>query len=226
MGMTDPNGAAALGPMPPHGHFTDFLPDADRLALLDWAIAEHATFKPAKIFYGEGGRERGVDLDVRTALRRHGLGPFEQMMTDRLRERQPEILAAAGYAGAQPSSIEFELNAYGEGAHFAPHIDIPLGEGRRTAGKNPGEDRVVSAVYYFYNEPKAFTGGALRLFRFGADSDHPDDRNSISFEPMQNSLLVFPAWGRHGVERVHSSSRAFGDSRFALNCWFCRRLQS
>lgn len=216
---------AVLGPTPPHGQFANFLPEPEKQKLLDWAIGEQAAFQPATVFYGQGGRNIGIDLDVRTALKCQGLGHFEQSMTDRLRARQAEITRAAGYRGPEPTSIEFELNAYGEGAHFAPHIDIPVGAGRRPAGKNPGEDRVVSAVYYFYREPKAFTGGTLRLFRFGADTDRPADGDSTAFEPVQNSLLVFPAWAPHAVERVNCPSNPFRDFRFALNCWFCRRLE-
>lgn len=210
--------------MPPHAVFPDFLSDDGRRALLYWAIEHQSDFKPAKIFYGAGGHEHGLNPDVRIALKHYGIGPCEAMLGERLKARLPEIIAAVGYSGPEPQSIEFEVNAYGDGAHFAPHIDIPVGAGRRTVGKLPGEDRVISAVYYFYREPKAFTGGALRLYRFGADPEACGEDDVVSFEPVQNRLVVFPSWARHGVERVSSSSSDFGDHRFALNCWFCRKL--
>jgi Rps23 Pro-64 3,4-dihydroxylase Tpa1-like proline 4-hydroxylase len=126
----------------------------------------------------------------------------------------------------EPQSLEFEITASGDGAHFAPHIDIALGAGRRTVGKEEGEDRVISTVYYFHRDPKGFTGGALRLYRFGVDPSEAQDHDSVAFEPVQNSLVAFPSFARHSVERVHCPSGEFADYRFGLNCFFCRRLGS
>ena len=214
---------ATAGPMPPHAQLLGFLPEAEHDAILDWAMSEQASFSPAKVFL-KGGAAGRVDLDRRIALKRYGMGPFEPLLTERLFDAYPRIAAAAGYTGSRLSSIQFELNAYGEGAHFAPHFDIPLGDARRPIGERPGEDRLITAVYYFHRQPKGFSGGALRLYRFGADPDDASDGDSITFEPKRNSLLVFPSWARHGVETVLCPSGEFRDYRFGLNCWFCGRL--
>jgi Rps23 Pro-64 3,4-dihydroxylase Tpa1-like proline 4-hydroxylase len=222
---SDPGqGAPALGPLPPHGVIDNFLPDADRKALVDWAIGQEAAFRPAQVFYGEGGHQQQVNLEIRIALKHCGVGPFEPLIRQQLKLRMAAIASAAGYTGPHPASIEFELNAYGDGAHFAPHIDIPTGADRRSVGYAKGEDRVISAVFYFFHEPKGFTGGALRIYRFGADPHDcgPDDR--VALEPVQNRLVIFPSWARHGVEQVQCPSGEFTDYRFALNCWFCRKL--
>ena len=124
--------------------------------------------------------------------------------------------------GPPPSSLEFELNAYGDGGFFGRHIDISTGRDRVPLGAKPGEDRVITAVYYFHAEPKGFTGGALRLFRFGSDGGANGD--SAAYEPLQNSILAFPSWASHDVEPVSCASGRFADYRFALNCWFCREL--
>jgi SM-20-related protein len=213
-----------LAPLPPHGRLLDFLPEADRRALLDWAIAEEKSFAPARVFYGEGGLQYRVDHSSRSALRHSGVGPFEPMLRGQLLDTLQAIMAAAGYRGAEPRSIQFELNAYGDGAHFAPHIDIRVGKDREPAGELEGEDRVISAVYYFHSEPKRFSGGALRLYRFGADPGTAGPDESIAFEPEQNSLVIFPSWARHGVEPVSCPGNRFADFRFGLNCWFCRKL--
>lgn len=207
------------GPLPPCGVITDFLPDDLRADLLDWVISEEAAFKPAKFYDGEGGREHKEDPEVRVGLKRFGIGPFEEAIRERLLERLPEIMALAGYRGPEPRSIEFEITASGEGAHFAPHLDIALGPDRRTVGRNDGEDRAISTVYYFHREPKGFSGGALRIFPFG-----PSDDGSVAFEPVQNSLVAFPSFARHAVELVHCPSRQFADYRFGLNCFFCRQV--
>jgi predicted 2-oxoglutarate/Fe(II)-dependent dioxygenase YbiX len=210
--------------MPPHGIFEDFLADNERRALLDWAIGAQAEFKPAKVFYGEGGTLKKLDPTRRNALKHNGAGPIEPVLRERLLGRLPEIMTAAGYRGPEPRSFEFELNAYGEGAHFVPHIDIPLGQIRKPAGAEKDEDRVISAVYYFHSEPKAFSGGALRLYPFGTEQDSAAPDAGMAFEPSQNRLVVFPSWAMHRVEVVHCPSGHFADFRFGLNCWLCRKV--
>jgi len=212
------------GQLPPFGVLNDFLHQDLHDALLEWTVGEEAAFEPAKVFYGEGGREHGVDPKVRIGLKRFGLGPFEQAVGEQLLSRLPEIMAAAGYRGPEPRSIEFEITASGDGAHFGHHLDIPLGTGRRTVGREKGEDRMISGVYYFHSEPKRFTGGALRLYRFGIDPDDAGVDDSVAIEPLQNRLVVFPSFARHSVELVHCPSGAFADYRFGLNSFFCRRL--
>ena len=215
--------AVPRGPIPPHAQFEDFLAESGRSALLDWTLANQAEFKEAKVFY-RGGTAKRLDPNVRQALRHVGAGPFEALLEERLLDALPQVMAAAAYSGPEPRSIELELVAYGEGAHFAPHIDIPVGAARTPTGKEKGEDRLITAVYYFHREPKAFSGGKLRLYRFGADASDPalNEEGSIAFEPIQNSLLVFPSWAQHSVERVSCPSGRFADYRFAINCWFCR----
>jgi len=81
-----------------------------------------------------------------------------------------------------------------------------------------GGGRVLSCVYYFHREPKAFEGGALRIHAFGSE----EDAEFVDIEPRQNSLLVFPAWAPHEVRTVSCPSDAFADARFSVNCWLHR----
>ena len=74
---------------------------------------------------------------------------------------------------------------------------------------------VLSGVYYFNAEPKAFTGGALRLHAIGGKNGE----NFVDIEPVRNGLLVFPAWAPHEVLPVSCPSKRFINSRFAINCW-------
>jgi len=212
--------------MPPYGIIEDFLPDEERLALLEWAIAARDSFKPAKVFKGDGRGENRVEPGSRIAWRHQGLGPFEDMMRSQLLARLNDITAAAGYDGPEPRSIELELNAYGDGAHFAAHNDIPVGPMRRPVGEGEGEDRFITAVYYFYREPKRFSGGALSLYRFGVEPATCGEADRVLIEPVQNRLAVFPSWAVHGVDKVDCDSSDFADFRFGLNCWFCRPLQT
>ena len=208
------------GPMPPHAQFQDFLEDGLHHALLRW-VAEHQTdFEPATVTKSREGHGDRLDPDVRVALKLGDLGPLKAALSERLLAALPDAMKAVGSGPPEPRSLELELTAYGDGAHFKPHLDIPIGQDRKPLGARKGEDRVISAVYYFHNRPKGFSGGNLRLFRFGSETD--DDGESI--EPIDNSLVVFPSWARHQVEQVRCPSGDFADYRYAVNCWYCRPL--
>lgn len=210
-------------PMPPHGQIFDFLPHDHHHRLLDWALQNEARFEPATIIYDEG-KSAGIDSAVRDALKLSDLGPVEPVIRSALLGALPRIMELAGYRGPEPRSIEFDIVAYGDGAHFRPHVDIPVGSDRKPLGGGPDEDRVITALYYFHGEPKGFSGGALRLYRFGASAEASDPDDSVTLEPVRNSLAVFPSWAMHGVEQVRCPSGRFADFRFGLNCWMCRKI--
>jgi SM-20-related protein len=211
-----------MGPLPPHGRLGDFLPPEERDALLSWVLGQEQHFTPAMVKpRGEDGAAK-LDAVTRVALKLRAIGPLEQQLRTRLLAALPAAMHAAGSSGPEPRSLELELTAYGDGAFYAPHLDIPVGPDRRPLGNHPGEDRMISAVYYFHREPKRFAGGALRLFRFGVADDSPG--GFVDLPPEQNSLLLFPSWARHEVRPVECPGGSFADYRFALNCWYCRAL--
>jgi len=113
----------------------------------------------------------------------------------------------------EPSTIELELVASNDGAFFKRHIDTFI-RGARTSS-----DRLLSGVYYFHAEPKAFSGGALRLYPFGREQG---ESNFAEVQPEQNTLVAFPSWAWHEVLPVSCPSRRFSDSRFNVNCWVHR----
>ncbi|HVM22789.1 MAG TPA: 2OG-Fe(II) oxygenase [Sphingomicrobium sp.] len=216
--------AGAPWPIPPHAQLRDFLPREQLEALLDWTLSSRSRFRDATV-KPHGGAGNRVDPSLRVALTLSDLGSLRPALERRMLEVLPDLMRACGSHGPEPRSLELELAAHGDGAHFARHTDIPIGEGREPLGAGPGEDRVLSGVFYFYREPKAFSGGCLRLFPFpGQQNESPSDRDYVDIEPVQNSLVVFPSWVAHEVRPVTCNSKQFADYRFALNCWFCRKL--
>ena len=212
-----------IGPLeriPPHRVYRDFLPDAERAALLDWAMANEALFGAAGM-----GRAQKVDLTQRNSLniREKVAQPWRMSLRERFMAMLPEWCAAFGMAGFDVSAVEFDLIAYNDGAYYRRHSD--LGPRNRHGGDPslpglPG-DRIITAVYYFHGQPKGFEGGALRLYpisRPGAGQAQA----FVDIPPEQNSLAVFPSWAPHEVLPVRCSSGAFADSRFAVNCWIRR----
>ena len=129
---------------------------------------------------------------MRVALKLGDLGPLELILTERLLAILPEAMAAVGSRGTEPRSLELELTAYGDGAHFKPHLDIPIGPDRNPLGARKGEDRVISAVYYFHNQPKGFSGGRLKLFRFGSDPGEHEKRTALQSNRSTTACSSFP----------------------------------
>lgn len=201
---------------PPHRQSPDFLTAEDHAGLLAWTMSNQDRFKEATLIGGV------LNPAVRVASVARNLGEIGKMLRERLTDAVPSILAGAGVQGPV-EFLEIELAAHGDGAHFSKHLDIPVGSGRRPLGgdSSRSQDRIVSAVYYFHREPKGFTGGDLRIHGF----EFPGKPTSyVDLPPQQNSLVMFPSWVPHEVLRVQCPSRRFEDSRFAVNCWLCRRI--
>lgn len=207
-----------LGPLPPFVQILNFLPESERQQLLDWVTKNPGMFSAAKV-----SSENRVDPTKRICAASRQLGPLEPILRKRLLEALPELISSTG-TGLTPHSIELELAAHGNGAFFSAHTDTFVGTGRKRLAVEPGDERVLSAVYYFHDEPRIFSGGLLRLYRFGTPpAGHGSDAaDHITLDPLGNSLVAFPSTVLHEVTPVLCPSNRFSDQRFALNCWYCR----
>ncbi len=212
--MTQSPPRQATGPLPPCHVYADFLAPAEQVRMLDWTLANEANFSVSKIF-GDVVNPRRVSRSLTD------LGPMREVLKARARALLPGAFADTGTQPFEVASFELELVAYGDGACFAPHSDMPIGPRRRALGeeRRGSVNRLLSGVYYFHREPKGFTGGALFLHRFGSDGG-PGDRVEIA--PVQNSFVLFPSWVIHEVARVDCPTNDFAEHRFAVNIWLHR----
>jgi len=189
----------------------DFLPAAQHDALLAWTLAQESRFTPA----GIAGKT--IDNSIRRCERLNDLGPFASLFTQLLTGSYAEWLTTLDADTFHQTKVELQIAAYGDGAHFAFHTDT--GSGTSHAATR----RMLTAIYYFYRDPKLFTGGDLRLYhlraRPGADSDSGD---FVTIAPEQNTLLVFPSELGHEVTPVIQTTGNFADFRFVVNCWLHR----
>ncbi len=188
---------------PPRVRLPGFLDIASHDQLRDHVMASAAEFGPSLIDYGDVNDtiRASASAKLGKTARRHLIAT--------LRARLPEILADLGMAPFD-HQIETELVAYNDGAKFTRHADSRPDTGDPN---KPRVDRRLSAVYYFFNMPKGFTGGELRLYPLLGDS-------FVDIEPLDNMLLAFPSFTPHEVLPVACPSKAFAASRFAINIWF------
>jgi len=80
--------------------------------------------------------------------------------------------------------------------------------------------RSLTFVYYFFSEPKQFSGGDLILY--GAEKPVGEPKNFEVFEPKTNSLLLFPSRHYHEVTALQANTSDFAHSRFTLRGSFHR----
>jgi SM-20-related protein len=191
----------------------DFLDAADHTELLAWVLKNERKFEPTMVSGTSSEHDGEVAPSWRVSMAVRDFGPLMPVIRQRLIDELPFLFANLGVTPFVPAGVDMELVASNDGAFFKPHIDTFIGDERKTS------DRLISSVYYFHTEPKAFSGGALRLYSFvkpGAESSFTD------IQPEQNSLVAFPSWELHEVRPVSCPSKRFSDCRFSVNLWLLR----
>jgi SM-20-related protein len=194
--------------MPSHLVLRDFLDGATVAGLLDYALSRQSDFAPTRL------ASKAVDPLFRVSTGLRELDGYRQILKAKILGLVPSLISQLRVTPFDAPKLETELVAHGDGAFYKRHVDTQTLRRREAIGI-----RVLSGVYYFHVEPKAFTGGALRLYAIGSNNDE----NFVDIEPVNNSLLVFPSWAPHEVRPVSCPSKRFIDSRFAINCWLRRQ---
>ena len=144
------------------------------------------------------------------------LGPFKQLIEQRVLGLVPEFIAQLGLTPFTPTGVELEAAAHGEGAFYRRHIDLFT-----AAERNEEADRLISLVYYFHKDPKSFSGGLLRLYPSPGVAGRLDEP-ATDVTPEQDLAIAFSSWLPHEILPVSCPSGQFSDSRFAINCWVLR----
>lgn len=173
--------------------------------LLAHSLASEAHAKPSQVH--EADRDY-IDTEGRIALDLPLSSELHADISTLALAWLPDVSEALGVRPFDPV-LDITLAAHGDGAFYKRHIDTFTGAA--AAGEAP---RQVTFVCYFFREPKAFTGGALRLFDLHEES-------FVDIEPENGLMLAFPSWSAHEVRPVSCASGRFADYRFAVNIWAC-----
>lgn len=181
----------------------NFLPADEHRALLDYILANESRFEPATV--------DGAALDHRASLVLYDFPEFAARIEARVRQHLPALCRFFGIPEFEPSRVECQLNAHNDGHFYKVHNDN---------GSPATARRQITCVYYLHRQPRAFTGGALRLYDSKLDNNHyvaADTWRDI--EPEDNSAVFFLSRCLHEVRPVQSNDRSFAASRFAVTVW-------
>ena len=210
--MNLPNLAAA-NPACPHLLIRQALGQDLVAALFEYACARECDFSPGRVRNRFSGPQR-LDPAVRDCSHLPDLGTFQAPIKARLEAIKDTAVRRLGLFEIAIEPCEFEISRYADGGHFAPHIDT---------GTRLEQIRVLSCVYYFAPAPLRFSGGALRLRPLPTlSTNHVEDPQTVDILPETDTLIILPSWLCHEVLKVVAVSGAWGDARFAVNCWFHR----
>ncbi len=133
--------------------FDEFLVAQEWAGLLQYTLRRGDEFTQAGVLDSRGASR--TDNDYRRSQVLYELDNFQNLFVDRIAGYLPHILARLHMPPFPVSRFEVQLTAISDGQFFKVHKDDDSDSVRT---------RAITFVYYFYREPKAFNGGALRLY--------------------------------------------------------------
>ena len=192
----------------------DFLTKPELHSLTKYVLDHELEFAPSTVIPHEGP-ESSTDLTYRKSLVLYNLGEYTSMIHDRLLTLLPDVLAAFEHETFPVAHVDIQLTASNDGDFFRMHQDNSSAE---------INTREISFVYYFHSEPKAFTGGQLKLYNSrNGEVDHSREVTAQTITPRQNTVVLFQSSYDHEVLPVRCPSRKFVNSRFTVNGWIMRQ---
>jgi len=139
--------------------------------------------------------------------------PFDELLRTKVRQLLPAVCEALKIPLAT-GNIEAQLTSHNDRNFYKVHNDN---------GSADTAHRVLTFVYYFHRQPKAFTGGELRVYDHKVHNGYHYAADTYrTVEPTDNSIVFFASEEMHEVLMVNCESRAFMDSRFTINGWIAR----
>jgi SM-20-related protein len=191
----------------------EFLAPAELDALLQFALAHEHDFQVSEVL--SPGGPGVVDYEHRQSRVLFELGNQPAAVVDRLQACLPRVLPKLGRGEFAISQVEAQITASNDGDFFRNHYDN---------GHPDTATREITFVYFFHREPKAFSGGELRIYDTRQENGgYIATNNYRVVTPQQNQIVLFASSLGHEITPVACASRAFADSRFTLNGWLRRK---
>jgi len=152
----------------------------------------------------------GYDHKARRSVTFNGksLEQSANFFTTQLRPTLNQCYKKFSVAPPVAEFIEINLTTHIDGDFFAVHRD--------QGPNHPG--RLLSFVYYFSQEPKAFSGGDLLLFDYTKNGEPALDKYT-RIQPVNNRLVVFQSEHFHQVSTIVLDKEDKKAGRHTLNGW-------
>lgn len=179
------------------------LGDAEWSALLARVLASEAQFQPSAT--------HDARADYRHSLVLNPAPDLVEPVVRRVRSLTPDVLPELRVQPITVGVVEAQVTASIDGSFFGVHTD---------ADRQKVPKRYLTYVYYFNRQPKAFSGGELRVYDDVLRNGKLARGETFQvIEPLHNRLVLFWARTMHEVMPVRMPSGAFGDARFTVNGW-------
>ena len=185
----------------------DFLGAEVCSELLKFAIASEGEFRPTDI-----GSLAKPNPNIRRSVCLDSIGRFVDVVDTRIQQVIPSLTNDLRLSKFETGLIDLQMVSHGDGGFYTRRIDTFTGKDHPAKG-----DRVISCVYYFFREPKAFTGGELRLHPLRTKAAPAPI--TVDMPIANDTLIAFSSWLPHEVLRVSSPTGEFANARFSINCW-------
>jgi SM-20-related protein len=185
----------------------NFLSADEHQRLLDYVIQRRKDFLPT---ITEVNKHPGY----RKSRAIYEFPEFSQIILDRVRACVADVVRKLDIEPFVISDIECQLTTHNENDFYKIHNDN---------GSDKTAARELTYVYYFNREPKAFSGGELKLYDSRIENNYYVEADSFKLiEPINNSMVFFLARNMHEVMPVLCPSQQFQDGRFTVNGWIRR----
>jgi SM-20-related protein len=193
----------------PFAVFDEFLVAEEWHKLLHYTAERGPDFDSTRVVGADGLHQ--IDRSYRRSRVLFDLGEFRDLFRDRVFTFLPQVLDALEYPSFPVSDFEIQLTATNNGEFFRRHNDN---------GIHSLNTRIITFVYFFYREPRPFTGGELCLFDTNLDDgEYKAPGPYFAYQPEQNQIVFFISEYLHEVMPVQCVSSDFMDSRFTVNGW-------
>ena len=186
----------------------NFLTVEEHQRLLNYVFQRESAFVPTSTSTG--------DLDYRRSMILHSFPEFSQLVVNRIQAILPDVFRKLNLSSFPIAEIEAQLTSHNDGNYYKIHNDN---------GSPDTATREFTYVYYFHQEPKAFSGGELLIYDSKIENNFYVKADSYKrVEPRNNSIVFFLSRYLHEVLPVRCPSKAFADSRFTINGWVRRQV--
>lgn len=186
-----------------YAQIDNFLTAAEKNKLIKYVLAKESEFVTTSTSTNAEDYRRSMVL--------HSFPEFSELMVNRIKAILPDVLRKLNIPSFPLGEIEAQLTMHNDNNFYKLHND---------SGSPETATRFFTYVYYFYREPKAFSGGELQIYDSKIENNfYVADATFRTVEPRNNSIVFFLSRYMHEVLRVSCPSKAFADSRFTINGW-------